>query len=281
MPHYADIGKSAKDLLVGNPKSGAFNYDRKLSFVSTTSGGVSFAVNAVSNDGSKVAGTVKISHATPKFSADATVDAKGKVSVNVSLAKALEAVVPGVKLGLSGALPDPSSAKLNVEYAPVREFACKTAVTLVSSPLVDASAAVMHQGAYAGGEVAYDTAKAAITKANAAVGYHAADFQVAAHLLNMGTLCQVSYCHTTASGSTLGAEVTRELSSAAATTFACGYARRVAGGALLKFKLDNTGTLSSMYETKLLSGEKLAGSCQVKATDLSAPLKYGFAVDLS
>eukprot|EP00955_Chlamydomonas_euryale_P068308 360081-Chlamydomonas_euryale.AAC.5 len=113
---------------------------------------------------------------TPR--ANATVDAKGKVSVNVSVAKALEAIVPGVKLGLSGALPDPSSAKLNIEYAPCREFAAKTAVTLVSSPLVDASAAVMHQGAYAGGEVAYDSAKAAITKANAAVGYHAADFQV-------------------------------------------------------------------------------------------------------
>lgn len=46
-------------------------------------------------------------------------------------------------------------------------------------------------------------------------------------------------------------------------------------------QLDNTGTLSAMYETKLASGEKLAGSCQLKATDLSAPVKYGFAVDLS
>jgi hypothetical protein len=46
-------------------------------------------------------------------------------------------------------------------------------------------------------------------------------------------------------------------------------------------QLDNTGLMSTMYETKLPNGEKLAGSLQLKATDLSSPFKYGFAVDLS
>ncbi len=35
------------------------------------------------------------------------------------------------------------------------------------------------------------------------------------------------------------------------------------------------------YETKLTNGEKVAGTFQLHAVDLSKPPKFGFAVDLS
>ncbi len=34
-------------------------------------------------------------------------------------------------------------------------------------------------------------------------------------------------------------------------------------------------------QTKLASGEKVSSSVQLKATDLSKPLKYGFSLDLA
>lgn len=46
-------------------------------------------------------------------------------------------------------------------------------------------------------------------------------------------------------------------------------------------QVDNKGLMSCLYEAKLTSGEKVAGSLQLQATDLSQPVKYGFAVDLS
>lgn len=79
----------------------------------------------------------------------------------------------------------------------------------------------------------------------------------------------------------VGAEVVRKLDSTGATTINLGYSKLLASGSLAKLKLDNTGVLSALYETKLTTGEKVAGSLQLQATDLSKPVKYGFAVDLA
>lgn len=40
------------------------------------------------------------------------------------------------------------------------------------------------------------------------------------------------------------------------------------------------GLMSVLYETKLTTGEKVAGSLQMQATDLTKPIKYGFALEL-
>jgi hypothetical protein len=52
--------------MLGNPKSGAFTYDSKLSFASTTSNGVAFAVNAIKK-ADKVDGTLKIAYVKGKY----------------------------------------------------------------------------------------------------------------------------------------------------------------------------------------------------------------------
>lgn len=46
-------------------------------------------------------------------------------------------------------------------------------------------------------------------------------------------------------------------------------------------QLDGSGLLSALYETRLSSGEKVTGSLQLQATDLSKPIKYGFAAELA
>ncbi len=62
--------QTSKDLLLGNPKSGMFAFDDKLTWTSTTSSGVAFAVTAIKK-ADKVDGTLKISHSTKKYSAGA------------------------------------------------------------------------------------------------------------------------------------------------------------------------------------------------------------------
>lgn len=280
MPAYADIGKNAKDLMVGNPKSGAFTYDSKLSFASTTSNGVAFAVNAIKK-ADKVDGTLKIAYVKGKYAVDTTVDPAGKVTVSASLANALAAAkVPGVKLSLAAALPDVSSAKLTADYAPCKEFSIKSTVALQAAPVVDISAAAMYKDIYIGGETGYDTAKSLVTKYNVVIGYHAPDYQVAAYVTDMGANAKLAYAHNINASTTVGAEVARALSGTGATAFTLAYAKKLDSGAFAKIKLDNSGVLSTLYETKLASGEKVAGSLQLKATDLSQPVKYGFALDL-
>ncbi len=89
-------------------------------------------------------------------------------------------------------------------------------------------------------------------------GYHAPDFQVAAHLTDLTKTLKLIYSHNLTSTSTVGAEVTRKLATSD-TTFALAYARKLSNGALTKLKLDGSGALSALYETKLQGGEKVSG----------------------
>lgn len=272
-PLYSDIGKASKDLLLGNPKSGAFSFDPKVSFASTTSNGVSFAVNAIKK-GEKVEPTLKVAYSAKNYSVDALFSSDAKTPVNCSLS----GIAPGAKVSFSALLPDPSSAKLAVDYS-LPYLALKATVGLTVAPLVDLTASTGHNGLTVGGECAYDTAKSALTKYNVGVGYQGGDFQVAAFLADKGTTAKLAYAHNVTATATVGAEIVRKLATSD-TTFTVGYAKKLTSGALAKVKIDNTGALSALYETKLSSGEKVAGALQVQATDLSKPVKYGFALDL-
>jgi len=275
MPAYGDIGKESRSLLSGTPVSGAFNFDPKLTFSSKTSTGVAFAVTAIKK-ADKVDGVLKISHAGKKYSADATLDHAGKVALSASLSD----VAPGLKLSGSVSLPDASSGKLGIDYV-FPYLSLKSTVALTSAPLIEIAAATSFQGFTVGGETAYDTAKSAVTKYNLAVGYSAPDYQISAFLLtDKASTAKLSYTHTVNSSTTVGAEVARKVASGE-TTFTLGYAKKLASGALAKIKVDNSGAVSTLYETKLAGGEKIAGALQLQATDLAKPVKYGFSLDLS
>ena len=95
----------------------------------------------------------------------------------------------------------------------------------------------------------------------------------------LGTV-KVGYAHNVNSSTKVGAEVVRKLATGD-TSVTLGYSKALTSGALAKLKVDNMGILTALYETKLTTGEKIGGSFQLQATDLSKPVKYGFAVDLS
>ncbi len=118
-----------------------------------------------------------------------------------------------------------------------------------------------------------------VNKYNVAIGYHAPDFQLAVNLLDQLNTVKVGYVHNVNSTTKVGAEVLRKLNTGD-TSISLGYSKALASGALAKFKLDNTGLLSALYETKLTSGETVSGALQLQATDLSKPVKMGFALSL-
>ncbi|PNH06790.1 Mitochondrial outer membrane protein porin 6 [Tetrabaena socialis] len=271
---FGDIGKAAKGLLGGDKATGTFQFDPKLSVSSTTSSGVAFTATATQK-GETVAATLKAAYSTKKYSVDAAVDPSGKVTASASISE----LAPGVKLSSSAVVPDISTAKLTLDYV-MPYAAAKATFGLTATPVVDLSASTGYQAFVLGAETSYDTAKSAVTKYNFALGYHAADFQFAALLSDQLKTLKLSYMHSLTSTSTVGAEVSRKLASGD-TAFTLAYARKLTNGALTKFKLDGSGLLSALYETKLATGEKVTGSLQLQATELSKPAKYGFAVDLA
>jgi len=275
IPAYADIGKAVGDLLKGSSKSGAFQLDHKVTYTGTTSSGLNVTLTAITK-GDKVEPSLKAAYAKRGYSADITYDGSAKIAVNSSVADAL---LPGLKLSGSVALPDPNTAKASLEYS-FPYLSTKATVALTSKPLVDVVASTGYKDVLVGVEAGFDTAKSAVSKYNVAVGYHAPDFQLVVSLLDKLQTVKVGYAHNVSSTTKVGAEVLRKLASGD-TTVSLGYSKALASGALAKLKLDNTGVLSALYETKLTSGEKVAGSIQVQATDLSKPVKYGFAVDLA
>lgn len=124
----------------------------------------------------------------PCVCADTTLDASGKALVNLSLSE----LAKGVKLSASAALPDPASAKLTVDYTACREFNIRATTTLTSAPVVDLVAVTEYKGVLLGGEAAYDTAKAAVTKYNVAAGYNTAEYQVRAIVMATSSLLPIT-----------------------------------------------------------------------------------------
>eukprot|EP00199_Chlamydomonas_sp_CCMP681_P006758 CAMPEP_0119108626 /NCGR_PEP_ID=MMETSP1180-20130426/15514_1 /TAXON_ID=3052 ORGANISM="Chlamydomonas cf sp, Strain CCMP681" /NCGR_SAMPLE_ID=MMETSP1180 /ASSEMBLY_ACC=CAM_ASM_000741 /LENGTH=279 /DNA_ID=CAMNT_0007094261 /DNA_START=47 /DNA_END=886 /DNA_ORIENTATION=+ len=276
VPGYSDIGKAVNDVLKGSAKSGAFQLDNKVTYSGSTSTGLNATLSAVAV-GDKVLPTLKAAYAKAGYSADCTFDGSSqKVALSTAAANVM---LPGLRLSGNVTLPDTNSAKFQAEYA-FPFLTTKATVQLTSSPVLELVASTGLKDIVVGVEVAFDTAKNMVSKHNVAVGYHAPDFQMAISILDKLQTVKVGYTHNVNPTTRVAAEINRKLASGD-TSVTLGYAKLLASGASAKFKIDNTGLLSALYETKLTSGEKVASSFQLFATDLSKPLKYGFAVDLS
>lgn len=234
-----------------------------------------FTVKGVHRDG-KLDTDLKATYSTGKYSLIATLaQASGKLGLSVSAAD----VAPGLKLGIAGLLTDSDSGKLALDYV-APHVTLKSSATLTAAPKVDASAAtrfsVRGQDVVGGGEVAYDTAKGAVTKWTLGLGYTAADYQVAALLSDKQDVTAL-VAHAVRPDLTLGAEVVRNLATAE-TALSAGVARRLPSGALQKVKVAHTGVVSVLHEQVLEGKSKVALSGQFDATDLSKAPKYGWGL---
>lgn len=275
--NFADIGRTAKDVLVGG-REGVFQFNNVATVSTRTADGVDFAIKGVHRDGA-LATDLKGTYDTSRYKFVATLaQATGKLG----LAASVKNVAPGVTLGLSGTIPDVESGKLAVEYLGPH-INLKSATSLSAAPKVDVAATsaflVKGRSVVAGADVSYDAAKGAISKWAVGMGYTAADYQVAT-LYNEKQELSVLIAHSVRPDLTVGAEVVKNMGEAGATSLTAAVQRRLATGALQKVKVQHSGIVSVMHEQTLEGKSKVAISGQFDSKDLNNAPKYGVAFDL-
>ncbi|EIE23531.1 voltage-dependent anion-selective channel protein [Coccomyxa subellipsoidea C-169] len=274
IPAFTDIGKATRELLYGS-KSGVFQYNQALNISTKTADGVEFSVVTVKKE-DRIEGALKANYKTKKYGFTGTFGSTGLVSTSV----AVYSVAPGLDVTLFGTLPDvQGSAKVSADYV-VPHLTLKTSVGLTNQPKVDLAATTGYKDIVFGGEATYDSAKGDVTKWAAGAGYQRLDYAVGVLLKDMGKVMTVSYAHNVDATTAAGAEVSKRLDEKEFTTFTLGLQKRLENGALAKFRLDNAGIASALYETELKPNHKLAISSQFNATDLNKPPKLGFALDI-
>eukprot|EP01024_Parvocaulis_polyphysoides_P073212 TRINITY_DN9404_c0_g1_i1.p1 TRINITY_DN9404_c0_g1~~TRINITY_DN9404_c0_g1_i1.p1 ORF type:complete len:274 (+),score=21.12 TRINITY_DN9404_c0_g1_i1:52-873(+) len=269
IPAYNDFGKQTKDV-VGSK----FQFDQKLILSGKSFDGVSFNINSV-NKGDQVTAEAKGSYKAKNVSFDTTVTSAGQAKTSISHSN----LTPGLKLSLSGTVPDINSATLNVDYAQ-QYFNLKTSLGLTSTPKMEVSLATGYQGFLVGSDIGYDTAKQAVSKWSVALGYAVSDWSGTVMLTDKGDAIKAQVAHKMSPTSTAAAEVQQTLSTSN-TTFTVGYQTKLPSGALAKVKLNNMGIMAMLYEHNISSGAKVAACYEVDVTDLDKAPRYGFSVDLS
>ncbi|XP_028313136.1 voltage-dependent anion-selective channel protein 3 isoform X1 [Gouania willdenowi] len=177
-PAYADLGKSAKDILNKGFGYGVLKLDVKTK---TQSGVMEFATSGSNNtDTGRSGGHLETKYKlkdlgmtfNQKWNTDNTLTTE--ITMEDQLAK-------GLKLGLdSSFVPNTGkkSAKLKTAYK--RDFmnvGCDLDFDM-SGPTVHAAAVLGYEGWLAGYQLAFDTAKSKMTQNNFALGYKAGDFQL-------------------------------------------------------------------------------------------------------
>lgn len=275
IPAFADIGKTAKDILLGG--SGHFQYDQRVSLSSKTSDGVEFTANSVKR-GDKLDTQVKAAYKiNSTYSTALTFLQAGKVIASVNA----NDVTPGLSLGLTGTLPDAHSAKATIDYY-LPHLTIKALVGVTSAPVVTASVTSGWNELTFGAQALYDSAKNEnVQDWSAAIGYTGLDYQVAATLANKGEVLKVTGAHNIDTRQAVAAEISRQLNTEEAPTIiTLAFQRRLDNGSLAKIKLDNSGSVQTVYEQDLQKNTKLAFSGHFDATNLEAAPKIGVAFDI-
>lgn len=240
MPAFADIGKTAKDLLTG-----AFQYDHKVQVASKTASGVTLTANG-KKKGEGVSGDVKVNYKVAKgVTLETTASSASKIDATVTM----DDLAPGLKTSISASIPDKDSGKLSFTYGKGC-WGTKGDIGLRGSPKLDLSAATTKDGFTAGGAIAYDTAKGAITKYDTGLQYSSADAVFAAILADKFDTLKVSYVHNVSKETSVGAEVARKMSKGT-VAFTMGASHTLEGGAVAKASLNNTGAISALYQVDL------------------------------
>eukprot|EP00877_Chromochloris_zofingiensis_P004036 jgi/Chrzof1/13633/Cz08g05060.t1 len=274
VPAFYDIGKAAKDVLLGS-KEGVFQFDQKFSVATKTADGVALTVAAV-NKGDKADLSLRTVYNYKNYGLTAIFNTSDKVAVTASI----DNIAPGLKATLSATLPDSSSGKLAVDY--INPYVnVRSTIGLTSSPKVTLAAASGVQNIIYGGEATFDTAKSVLSGYSVGVGYHAADSQFAAMLADRLETVKIMAAHNVSRDKSLAVEISRPVRGGD-VDFNVGVQKRLDNGALLKAKIDNRGLLSALYEQRLATGEKFALTSQLDTLNVGAkPAKVGVAFELA
>lgn len=193
IPPFSDISKSSNDLLT---KDFYHLHAAALEIKSQTPNGVNFKVNGKTSHESVTGGTLEAKY-TDKLSGITLI--QGWTTAN-SLDTKLELTdiaTKGLKAELITAfLPNNGTkgAKLHLHYKQPH-LHTRAFFDLLKGPSATVDAVIGNDGFLAGGELAYDVGKAAVTKYSAAIGYKGPDYVAAITATSNLSVFAASYYH--------------------------------------------------------------------------------------
>ncbi len=194
-----------------------------------------------------------------------------KVSTNFSYSK----LAPGLKVALSGSIPDKASGKLSFDYTSDL-YVLKGNLGLSATPKAEVSIGVGHSGVNLGAEAGYCTKSSDVTKWSIGAAYAMADAKCSLLVVDKGDTVKAGYVHSLSHNTSVGGEVIRKLG-AGTTTFTLGAAHKLESGGSAKAKIDNAGLASVHYETELTSKSKAAFTVQFDSMNLNKAAAVGMS----
>lgn len=266
---FNDIGKKAKDLLFKD-----YFYDQKLSFSSTTSSGLKFNTTSV-RKGEDVSSEAKTELKFGQVETEFKIDTKNKIHAKLEF----EDAAPGLKLVVSGVLPDAKSTRLGVQYKQAHVHAT-AAAGLVAQPHVESTVAVGSKGFVVGAELGYDTATSSTSKYNFGVSYSEDDYTAALLLTDKADTLKASfYQKLKGSPSAVAVELAHKFSKKD-ITFTAGGSYTIDDLTESKVRVNNRGIVAGLLEHEFRPKSKITLSAEVDSKALEKSSKLGVVLTL-
>ncbi|ERN07300.1 mitochondrial outer membrane protein porin 6 isoform X1 [Amborella trichopoda] len=266
---FSDIGKKARDLLTRD-----YNYDEKFTLTMLSDNGLALTTTGLKR-GQFFTGDLS----TQYKSGNTTVDVKVDTNCNITSTITVNEIFPSSKTALSFKIPDHKSGKLEVQYLHDRA-AINSSIGLTPTPLLEFSAAVGNGEVSLGGEVAFDTATASLTKYNVGIGLTKEDYSAALMVADKGETLKASYLHTVnpVNGTAVAAEISHKLTTYE-NNFTIGSSHFVDPYTMVKTRFSNDGKVAMLCQRQWRPKSLMTFSAEMDPKTVSST-RFGLAVAL-
>ncbi|CAI5467340.1 unnamed protein product [Closterium sp. Yama58-4] len=254
---FSDIGKKAKELLFKH-----YAYDHSINISTKTDSGVKFQTASVKK-GDEVSCDVKTEVEVGNVEAEFKLDTKSKLYFKA----VYEDLAPGLKLALTGIVPDSKATKAELTYKQELLHVNAT-VGLVTQPVFEGALAVGTKGVVVGAELGYDTATNSATKYNLGVAYSESDFSASLLIADKLDTLKAAYFQKVKKDVEVAVEAAHKLSKSD-TTFTAGASFELDPLTEAKLRFNNRGTVAALlqHEFRPKSKVTIAGEVDSKALD--------------
>lgn len=265
---FPDIGKKTRDILMKD-----YNFDHKLTLLVPSATGMGLTATGVKKDQIFI-GDISTQYRRGNTTVDVKVDSYSNVATKVTFDETL----PGVKTALTFNIPDQKSGKLDVHYRNYHA-AVNSSIGLNPTPALDFNAAIGNENISLGGEMAFDTASASLTKYNAGVTINKPDFSAALILMDKGQTLNISYFHIVNPSTAVAAEMIHRFSSYE-NRFTIGSSHVVDPTTSVKTRLSDNGKVGMLCQREWRPKSLVTFSAEYDTKATNTASKFGIALAL-
>lgn len=268
---FEKVGKAIKDVL-----SQDYSFKNQVKISSSGSDGSKLQSSATQKGDSVTIDGAATVEVAPGTTVQTKVDSASKVSVKIEAAD----VVGADKVIVDTSVPGVSSGDVELQKV-MGNLAVSTKVGLQLAPKVSVSAThnALVDGLIVGAEAGYDASKGQVSKYGVLLNYKSGD--VTAQLIGTDKLdtIKASVLHDYSSSFSYAAELVKKMSKNE-TTMTLGSNYKISGSTTFKAKVDNNGTITTMYKFEVAKGTTFAASAELNSFNLEKFPKMGFTVTL-